>query len=291
MGSKRKLAPKILDYILENNPNCKYFYDLFGGGGAISFEALQRQQIEKVYYNEVNTGVVELVKKIQKDGISPEFYEWIDRETFYDLKNGSNWKAGLIKTCWSFGNNQISYMYGNNIDRLKKEAHNYLMLNGYDKTSKTRLKLLKQFKVDTEIQARFELQHLERLQHLEHLERVEHLECLDNLERIQHLEISNLSYENVKIKTPVNETIIYLDPPYNVKNSVSRYKKEKNYYNSFNYDSYYSYIFNSEYKIYTSSYESGLYEVDSYEHRCSLSSKVNNKVIEKLFCNREGDLK
>ena len=28
MGSKRKLAPKILTYILKNNPKAKYFYDL-----------------------------------------------------------------------------------------------------------------------------------------------------------------------------------------------------------------------------------------------------------------------
>ena len=34
MGSKRKLAPEILNYIIRQNPNCKYFYDLFGGGGA-----------------------------------------------------------------------------------------------------------------------------------------------------------------------------------------------------------------------------------------------------------------
>ena len=37
MGSKRKLAKDIVDFIMERNPNVKYFYDLFGGGGAISF--------------------------------------------------------------------------------------------------------------------------------------------------------------------------------------------------------------------------------------------------------------
>ena len=63
MGSKRKLAKPIIDYILANNPNTKYIYDLFGGGGAISFEALKRKKIKQVHYNELNTGVVELLKK------------------------------------------------------------------------------------------------------------------------------------------------------------------------------------------------------------------------------------
>jgi site-specific DNA-adenine methylase len=35
MGGKRKLSKQIIDFILAKNPNCKYFYDLFGGGGAI----------------------------------------------------------------------------------------------------------------------------------------------------------------------------------------------------------------------------------------------------------------
>ena len=30
MGSKRQIAPKIVDYILAKNPNVKYVYDLFG---------------------------------------------------------------------------------------------------------------------------------------------------------------------------------------------------------------------------------------------------------------------
>ena len=65
MGSKRKLAGKIVDKILLDNPNTKYVYDLFGGGGAVSFEFLQRPQIEMVHYNELNAGVVALLKDIE----------------------------------------------------------------------------------------------------------------------------------------------------------------------------------------------------------------------------------
>jgi site-specific DNA-adenine methylase len=44
MGSKRKIAKPLIDYMLNSNPNAKYFYDLFGGGGDMSFEALQRRR-------------------------------------------------------------------------------------------------------------------------------------------------------------------------------------------------------------------------------------------------------
>ena len=82
MGSKRKLSKPIIDYILANNPRTNYFYDLFGGGGAISFEALKRKKIKKVHYNELNNGVVELIKKIRDDGVTDEFYKWIGKDIF-----------------------------------------------------------------------------------------------------------------------------------------------------------------------------------------------------------------
>ena len=32
MGSKREIAKDLVDFILKENPNCKYVYDLFAGG-------------------------------------------------------------------------------------------------------------------------------------------------------------------------------------------------------------------------------------------------------------------
>ena len=40
MGSKRKIAKELMDYMLANTPNATAFYDLFGGGGAISLTKL-----------------------------------------------------------------------------------------------------------------------------------------------------------------------------------------------------------------------------------------------------------
>jgi len=120
MGSKRKLAKPIIDFILKQNPNTKYIYDLFGGGGSISFEALQRKQIKKVLYNELNTGVVELLKDIKENGVTRKYYNWIDRDTFNKHKDDNDWFGGLCKCIWSFGNNQNSYLFGKEIEEDKR---------------------------------------------------------------------------------------------------------------------------------------------------------------------------
>ena len=125
MGSKRKLSSKIVDEILLRHPDCEYVYDLFGGGGAISFEFLQRKQIKKVVYNELNTGVVELLKDIKKNGITDKYYHWIDRKTFMINKDKDTWLGGFCKCIWSFGNDQRSYMYGKHVEENKKAGHEY----------------------------------------------------------------------------------------------------------------------------------------------------------------------
>ena len=249
MGSKRKLAKYIVDLILDNNPNVKYVYDLFGGGGAISFEFLQRSQIKRVIYNELNTGVCELLKDILKNGVTEKYNQWIDRKTFMKHKNDNDWFGGLCKVIWSFGNRQIAYLFGKDIENIKKEAHLYLFENGYKIGDKEkRIRLIKQFKNDKNIKDRFEIQQLEQL------------------------EILNLSYEEVKIETPINETIIYLDPPYK---NTAKYQKD------IDHDKLNDYIRNSKYKIYLSSYESEFYLVESKKHRCLLSATAKYEVVER----------
>ena len=123
MGGKRKLSSKIIDFIITKNPNTEYFYDLFGGGGAITFTALQHYKIKKVFYNELNEGIFNLIKDIRDNGVRPEYFEWVDRETFHKYKDLTCWKAGLIKTCWSFGGNQKSYLFSEKNESLKRPLH------------------------------------------------------------------------------------------------------------------------------------------------------------------------
>lgn len=289
MGSKRAIAWKIVDKILQDNPNCKYFYDLFWGGWAISFETLQRQQIKKVFYNEKSKQIVELLKEILTNWVTEKFYKWIDRETFNKHKDDEDWFWWMIATCWSFGNNQKWYLFSKENEIKKKVWHeelisttDYINAQIEDK-KKIRVQYVrKQEKNGNKLQQLERLQQLEqleRLQQLQQLEWLERLKQLERLERLEQLEISNLSYEEVKIDTPIDNTVIYLDPPYENK---AKYKE------SIDYQKLYEWINNSQYKIYLSSYEAPMEEVMSIEHRSVLSATNNSKkVLEKLFVNHK----
>ena len=307
MGSKRKLALLILDHIIKNNPNVKYFYDLFGGGGAISFEALQRPQLQEVHYNEFNEAIVNLLLKIRDDGITDEFYEWISREEFNKLKTGTCWQSGFIKTCWSFGNNQKDYLYSKVVEEDKRLMHEIVinkcekslsefekknMLNidkenifSLDELRKRRIKLEKELtkniKNSTEIfdivKKFTDIQKGKNVYGaIEHLARLDSLQNLKNLTKM--LKITNFSYEQVLINTPKDETVIYLDPPY---------ENKKKYEKDIDHKKLEEWIKNSPYKIYISSYEfDGFREVASFKHRSTLSATANNEVVERLFCNQ-----
>ena len=62
MGSKNKLATKILNAIYQTIGDFDRVYDLFGGGAAFSTAALMAGH--KVHYNEKNTSIVELLRYI-----------------------------------------------------------------------------------------------------------------------------------------------------------------------------------------------------------------------------------
>ena len=293
MGSKRRLSCEIADHILMAHPNTKYVWDLFGGGGAISFEFLQRRQIERVVYNELNTGVVELLRKIQKDGITPEFYQWIDRDTYHKHKNDDDWFGGLCKVVWSFGNNQRAYLFGKHIEDMKRHAHE-CVVNGapfqLDGISFNNLqgnsineRRLHFRSIVTANKKRFDFQQLEQLQQLQRLERLQQLLQLEQLQQLQQLEqlelldIFNQSAFDVVIDTPIDETIIYLDPPY---------KGTEKYQEDVCHDELKRYIENSPYTVYLSSYEFDLPVAHTMKHNSTLCATKNNAVVEKLFCNK-----
>lgn len=278
MGSKRRLAKAIIDYIILHNPNAKYFYDLFGGGCAISLEALKRKQFKEVYYNELNTGVVNLLKHLIKNGITDDMYNWVSRSEFEKSKNKDDYWGGLVKTCWSFGNNQKNYLFGKDVELIKKLGHKIAVDNS--NISREKLNFLLKTDIPKEIHSLKTMN--ERRLYLSKFGRNNELQQLERLER---LGIQNKSFDEVRIKTPIDETIIYLDPPY--KGTASYSENEDGLHVKID-----EYIRKSPCKIYISSYEwVGLHEVKKFSHRSTLSATANNKVVEKLFCNQEENIK
>jgi site-specific DNA-adenine methylase len=75
MGSKRKLAGEILNFITQRHPDITDFYDLFGGGGSVSFTAVKDYRFN-VHYNELNKHIYSLVKYLKDNKtLEPKFYE------------------------------------------------------------------------------------------------------------------------------------------------------------------------------------------------------------------------
>jgi site-specific DNA-adenine methylase len=261
---------------------------LFGGGGAITFEALKRKQFKKVIYNELDTGIVELLKKIQRDGVTDEFYKWVSKETFDKLKKEDTWESGLIRTCWSFGSTQKQYAFGAGVEELKRLMHASVV----DCCEESLSRLSAELKLDTpkEILA-IKLMDGRRLALTGWLKgngislRVEPLTGVNQLERVQSplqnskLEIHNKNALDFIIDANPSETVVYLDPPYA---GTRKYLKDVDH------NSLYEFIEkNSEYKIYVSSYESPLDCVAEYMHRATAGQKISRKVTERLFCNQK----
>jgi len=63
----------------------------------MSFYTLQVSQFEIVVYNELNTGVVSLLKDIKDNKLQDRHYQFIDRETFHKHKNDNDWFGTCTK--------------------------------------------------------------------------------------------------------------------------------------------------------------------------------------------------
>ncbi|HQM83896.1 MAG TPA: DNA adenine methylase [bacterium] len=262
MGNKRILATKFINAMFRTVGEFDTLYDLFGGGASVSVAGIKAGL--KVHYNDLNEGIVNLLRHIQKGGEIP--FNFVTREEFFRHKDGNDWYSGLIKSCYSFGNNQGCYLFGKDIELFKKECHEYLMANGYDKTPEIRINLIAQFKKEKGIEGRLRLEQLERLQQLQ------------QLQQLDRLEITCLSYENVEIK----EGVVYCDIPYK---NTAKYQSGKD----FDYEKFYNWALNMKNPVFISEYSmpDDFQCVAEFEHRSTLSAiNKSKRTIEKLFWNK-----
>ena len=141
MGSKRGIAERLITEMQNLKPKAKYFIDVFGGGGAMSFTALQMGY--KVWYNDYNEKIYKFVKfcvdrvrsgERSEFGMFPrEFYDFVDRETFKKAIQTDTDFGRYCMFIWSFGNKGTTYLFGKNLEEWKKNGHNFIMFR--DKAS------------------------------------------------------------------------------------------------------------------------------------------------------------
>ena len=206
MWSKRALAKDIIHFIRQNHPKARYLYDIFWGGGSVSFEALQ-QGFEKVYYVDLDKWMCNLMEQIKK-WIPKEWNKRISREEFKELKDKEDAYSVAMSIIWSFWNNRSTYLYWPDREDMKKAAHDAVVNQDYEWLKKLWVDIKLSWKTIEE--RRLEAKKIFR----DGNSNLQNLQALEHLERLQHLEIRNLNYKNVKIETPIEETVIYCDPPY-----------------------------------------------------------------------------
>ena len=289
MGSKRKLATEILKKIIQRHEKITDFYDLFGGGGSISFTAIRDYRFN-VHYNELNKHIYLLVEylKTHKE-LEPKFYEWVTREEFFNQVNKTNedadWYSGFVMSCWSFGNSQNSYLYGSEIENIKRLAHQFVVYGCLDSMKELDLNLPELLNIK-DIQkrrsvfcdyvkkgwGRFDLQNQERIQSLERIQ---------NLQNLQNLQINNKTYKDIKISG--HNPIIYCDIPYK---GTGEYKE-----GNFNHEEFYQWANEIEHPVYISEYNAPFEKIETFKHRSSLSATNNaKKVYESIFWNGKGSI-
>ena len=194
-GSKKKISKKIVEIIKQNFGTDKPIYDIFGGGGAITAECLLNGL--EVHYNDLDETATSMFQKVVSEDRDYLKSLIVSRDEFLKIREKENKTIDdeLKLLVNSFGNNRKGYLYSEEFSDLKHNlaaeiVKKHDVFSGYRKTE-TYLKAKSTSK--------------ERLQQLEQLEQ------LQQLQRLERPEATNLDYKEF---SDIENSILYLDPPY-----------------------------------------------------------------------------
>ncbi len=280
IGSKRNLVSKILRVVLSRHPHTAHFYDLFGGGGAMSSCAVTNApQLQTVHYNDIDPATVSLFTELrdwffgQHDSFTPwsdsslprEFYLWRSRDEYNKSQNVPSYLGGLLRAVWSFAQTP-AYIYPNDAIPYKHALFHFLIdgshrdeLEHFLGTSFPVLRSLHTVEQRRLHFLRFTTKHAPTLlphfapRSLNHIQQIHPLERLKQISQCQAIcklsAITNQPFIEVEIpKRP--QTVIYVDPPYTGTGlGAYRFGSE-----TFDYDSFYKWCMDSPFPIYISEY-------------------------------------
>lgn len=291
MGSKSKICQDIAFYF----PDAENFYDLFGGGFAVTHYMMTQEsdRYKTFHFNEIKFGVVDLIKRAIAGEFNYDVFKpvWISREDFFASDDA------YVKVCWSFGNNQRNYMFGKNIEAYKKSMHQAVIFDEFDELAEMTLGFKCWPKeLATIKQKRFYLR--QKIEHYrvtkipEHLHKFlsekqltqlppfSRLERLQQLEQLERLRMTALDYRNVKI---LPNSIVYCDIPYFEKG---------NYQNNFSHQEFFDWAATRDFPVYVSEYnidDPRFKLVFQIEKRSTLSATgFGGEKIERLYWNKVG---
>lgn len=271
VGSKKKISKKIAQIIAQNFGTDKPFYDLFGGGGAVSLE-MTLNGFEDVHYNELDSMTFAAFKAALYEDFDVRDLI-VSRDVFFNIRNNEHDGIDELKLLVnSFGNDRKSYIYAKSFSEEKTElalkiVHEEEKWQEYKKTSTYKQNM------NNVVENMRRLQQIERIQQIERVKQVN-----------EHIYINNEDYTSFN---DLNGTIIYLDPPY--ENAANTYKTGSFDSNAF-YD--WAYEMSKNNIVIISSYEVSderfepVFEFKTA--RSTLSAKGVGNRIEKLFMVKAG---
>ena len=272
MGSKNLIAERLVSQF----PRAEYFVDLFAGGCAMTHAAFLSGKFNNFICNDLDFRGVELFKQAVSGKFKNE-NRWISRDDFYKLKDSDLY----VRFCWSFGNNQKSYLYSKQKERQKRALHYAILFDDwvefyelfpdiYDEVAKEILFVNDVKKRYSIIRHCFASQKMQRLESLDSLRR---LQSLKNLQMLQSIETSKLDYRQVAIP---HDSVVYADPPY---------KGRASYSVKFDSDLFFDWCRNQNFPIYISEYDApkdfkAVFEINKTNCLCATKNFTNK---EKLF--------
>ena len=272
-GNKQSIAASLA----LNFPKAAHFYDLFGGGGAVThYMAMHKAHCYKhFHYNEIKSDVVDILRRSIKGEFANDVFKpkWISREEFFELKDND----AYVRFFWSFGNGQRSYLFSKEIEPYKKSLHQAVVFDQFDGLAtntlglskwpasissitkrrsylSNRIERFRKSKIPDHLipflnKKQFEqlnqlkqLQQLKRLQQLQQLEALERLQQLQQLQQLEQLNLYSMDYRDVPIEA---NSVVYCDIPY---------IGTAGYGNSFDHKAFYDWAMTREFPVYVSEY-------------------------------------
>lgn len=209
-GSKSRIAK----WVVEALPSADVWVEPFAGGCAVTHAAILSGKYKRFVINDITDSA-----KFFADAVNGKFKDenrWISREDFFRLKKDDTY----VRLCFSFGNNQRTYCYSEQVEPYKKAFHYAIcfcdfnlfedmgisipedVFKGCD-TFKDRRHAIKDILV--------KLNYPDNLQRLQSMERLERLWDLQSLQGMGNIEVFQGDYRELEI--PKEEKyVIYCDP-------------------------------------------------------------------------------
>ena len=286
MGSKQNIAYSIMMAIVQKKPKAKYFFDIFGGGAAMSLMA--KQFGLKVYYTEKNAGIVNLLNFLKDNKIPKDWIRWINRDEFKQCVGKDDPFSVFVTVVWSFGNNRQAYLFGKDIEELKRLGFEVIVHQDYSCLEKLkaqtglnlkmptepnlhdrRLNFSKQIKIKGFIGGGMQpMKRVEEIQQIAMNQSLTQIECCSRLQQLEYLQ---------QLELPYDEVIIYCDPPYR---GTAEYTD-----NDFNHHEFDDWVRKLKYDVFISEYNTPFEKIASFNKLALLNNSKEKKdtVSENLY--------